>query len=505
MTQTTMPRPARSAQQQAGFTLVELTVALAILVTGMLGLVAGFDSSRKLSLVSERHATMSHIAEREIERLEGISYSQIALLPTDAPTHSTDPTNPDYYVTNGSPPTLNVDRTGSTTETVVTDPTGLVQHTQTQQQGLTTYDIYDYVTWTHDSTCAPSCTGTQNYKRLTVAVSVTSGLQPAPVYSTSSIADPTAEPAQGIQNGNPNNPVLSPTTHCLNASGQTIECVSGILSGNANTWYLHDWPATGGPPQPPSSDHPTHSTVGSPTNACTTSQQLATNPANTTGCPMPDLMDPNPSSGVPNPPPTCYHYSTDLGTTGYPCGALIQPTCGTTCGPPGSSSSGGGGGTGSPSDCNGGTWTNNLINGQSHLWVTPPITTTTTLTGDGSLTTFSQTTGGAQAIVSFCVEIYDVPPSGSAGTLTDILAWSPIALGGAAYIPPTDPSTSGNWPASTSQTSFVYNFRGSNGPAAIPAGDRIGIRMWIKANVNIPIDMIYDHPLYPASVQLNSQ
>jgi hypothetical protein len=46
---------------------------------------------------------MAHIAEREMERLEGIPYDQLAL--TSSPVHSTDSTNPDYYITPGSAPT----------------------------------------------------------------------------------------------------------------------------------------------------------------------------------------------------------------------------------------------------------------------------------------------------------------------------------------------------------------------------------------------------------------
>ena len=42
---------------QDGFTMVELMVAVSILVIGIVGTFVGFESSQRLSLVSERHAT----------------------------------------------------------------------------------------------------------------------------------------------------------------------------------------------------------------------------------------------------------------------------------------------------------------------------------------------------------------------------------------------------------------------------------------------------------------
>jgi hypothetical protein len=108
-------------------------------------------------------------------------------------------------------------------------------------------------------------------------------------------------------------------------------------------------------------------------------------------------------------------------------------------------------------------------------------------------------------LVSFCVEIYDIPPSGSAGSLKDLFAWPPVDLGGAGYVAQTDPTTGSNWPESLNELSFDFNFRGSNGAVTVPAGDRIGARIWMKSNLNVPIAVAYDTPSYPAQLQLNSQ
>lgn len=487
-----MPRGRLRAER--GFTLIEVLLSLLVLTVGILSAFTAFAASQRLSLVSERHQSMVDVAQKEIERVQGIAFNQIGM--TAAPGTSTDPRNPDYYVQAGPPETFEWDRTSGSAEPLDLDTAnGTVSAApQTWSEGQFTGQIYDFVTWTTDPKCSPGCPASQDYKRITVAVTITGAAQPGPVWESSLIADPSAAPAGGTVNGSSGNPLQNPATTCLNSSNQSVPCTSMIDSGNPNTYFLHDWPASSsGPPQPPSQSHPVHDTVGTVTGElCTTSQVLAQILSNIVGCPTPDLMDADPPGGSIS---TVYNYSTDLGTTGFPGGRLIQPTC----------SNGSGCGTGSTGDCANGGFTSSLVNAQSEMWVSSPLTASTTLTGDGGLSAFTQTLGGASAVVSFCVEVYDVPPSGSAGSLADLLAWPPVDLGGAAYVPPADPSTGGNWPTSPGEVSFIFNFRGSNGAVSIAPGDRIGIRIWAKASSNLPIDLLYDNPLYPAQVQLNTR
>jgi prepilin-type N-terminal cleavage/methylation domain-containing protein len=483
-------------QEEEGFTLIELVVAVAILTIGILGMFMGFISAQKLNLVNERHATLVHIAQQSIEQIEGVQYSHVGL--TSAPSTSTDPTNPDYYVTAGPPAGFMWDRTAGSSESVDVDAIdGTVQPVKSWgPEGSLSGQVYSFVTWTADPKCAPGCPSTEDYKRITVAVTVSGGLQPNPVWVSSVIADPQAAPVGGIANGTTGNPLTDPSTKCTNGSGVVVSCTSPIDSGNPNTFFLDDWPATGGTPQPPSADAATHPTVGTISGLLCSIVPLL---GSTLGCPVPDLLDSNPPSASPTSP--VYHYSTDQAVdTAYPGGRLLQPTCtlGILC------SGNSGGGTGSTSDCNGGGWASNLLNVQSEFWVSSPVTATTTLTGDAGVSMFTQALGGVNAIVSFCIEIYDVPPSGSPGSLADILAWPPVALGGAGYVAPTDPATGGNWPTSPSNASFVFNFRGSSGAVSIATGHRIGVRVWMKANLKTAIDLLYDHPLYPSQVQLNT-
>jgi prepilin-type N-terminal cleavage/methylation domain-containing protein len=473
--------PADSVDPAAedGFTLIELMFALLVLLIGVFALVMGFDSSRKLSLVSERHATMAHVARREIERVQSIAYSQIALnriLSSPAqssPSHSTDSANPDYYVTTASPAALQWDRASPTsTETIVLDTAaGSVLPVQDWSEGNLSGQIYDFVTWSSDPHCGHGCPASQNYKRISVAVTMAGGLQPNPVWVSSVISDPNAAPAGGpTGNGNPLN---SPGTTCHDSGGNVAPCTYDI-GGSAVSYFLHDWSATGGTPQAPSADHATHATVGAVSGLVC--NPLSTLPADTTGCPQPDVMDGSPPSGTPATP--LYHYSSDQGISGYPGGRVLQPS----------------------GDCTTGAWNTSLSNIASNFWVSSPVTATTTFTGQGGLSMATQTVGSVNAAVIFCTALYDVPPSGGvAGSLVNILGWPPLNLGAVAYAPP------GNWPTSTTQTAFNFNFRGTLGNVSIAAGHRLGVRIWIKDSVSAAIAVLYDHPTYPAQLQLNTQ
>jgi hypothetical protein len=48
-----------------GQSLVEVMVAILVLVVGLMGLLTGYITSSKLSLISQRQATMSHLADRD--------------------------------------------------------------------------------------------------------------------------------------------------------------------------------------------------------------------------------------------------------------------------------------------------------------------------------------------------------------------------------------------------------------------------------------------------------
>jgi prepilin-type N-terminal cleavage/methylation domain-containing protein len=209
-------RPPLHLPAEDGFTLIEVLVAVLLLTVGLLGLIGAFDSARKLDLLSERRTSMAHRAQLEIERLQAIPYGELAM--ASAPTHSTETTNPDFYVTGGgteyqygaasteAEKLVSAGATGSTGATGATGSTGVTGAIEPSPSGRNcsqtvgacewadgpvSGNVYDFVTWHADPTCLKTV---ENYKRLTVAVTVkvpSGNHQPAAVRVSTLIANPT--------------------------------------------------------------------------------------------------------------------------------------------------------------------------------------------------------------------------------------------------------------------------------------------------------------------------
>jgi Tfp pilus assembly protein PilV len=201
-------------QAQEGMSIIEVLIAAVVLTVGVLGMIAAFDSSRRLTLLSERRTAMAHRAQLEIERLQTYPYAQLAMV--SAPTHSGETTNPDYYVNYSSPVKCtevaaygcfawNEEKTGeeealvkggkaclSTSEKecgwVETSPTGRKCSEKIGacewSDGLVEGKVYDFVTWHSDNNCTECTVKEKAAKRLTVVVTAkvpAGNTVPAPV------------------------------------------------------------------------------------------------------------------------------------------------------------------------------------------------------------------------------------------------------------------------------------------------------------------------------------
>jgi Tfp pilus assembly protein PilV len=202
----------RRLAAEDGIMLLEVLFAILVLTIGLLGLIGAFDSARKLNLLSERRTSMAHRAQLEIERLQAIPYAQLAM--QSQPAHSTETTNPDYYV-NSSPTTCtsvgygcyawNAEST-SVEEPLVKPELGKEGKVYASpaardcstgvgacewKDGLIKGNVYDFVTWhTDENVCQ---TFVNNYKRVTVAVTATvpsGNHQPTVVRVSTLIANP---------------------------------------------------------------------------------------------------------------------------------------------------------------------------------------------------------------------------------------------------------------------------------------------------------------------------
>jgi prepilin-type N-terminal cleavage/methylation domain-containing protein len=181
----------RVGRGQEGFTLLEVMIAALILAIGILAVVGVFDSSRRLTTVSEKEEVVAHRAEAELERIQAMPFAAVAL--TSNPSHAIDSADPDFYVTAGAPPTYRWDQgsSGPKTDPLVVDAAnGQVGHLATWNDGQNRLSgsIYRYVTVVNDG----CCTGSNYARRVTIAVTVNGGGFPKPILLSSIVIDPKA-------------------------------------------------------------------------------------------------------------------------------------------------------------------------------------------------------------------------------------------------------------------------------------------------------------------------
>ncbi|MFL5838871.1 MAG: prepilin-type N-terminal cleavage/methylation domain-containing protein [Thermoleophilaceae bacterium] len=168
--------------RECGFTIIEVLVAAALLALGLLALVASLDESRSLGNVSQHESAASHFAERELENWLARPYNEIALTrnPTTAPA---DPKASTWTsIANSTLPSSPNDERAVSAEVICTVAgagcplVGTVNPISTWSDdrfGTRGY-VYRYVTWVNDAYCSDAnCPGTTDYKRITIAVTIT--------------------------------------------------------------------------------------------------------------------------------------------------------------------------------------------------------------------------------------------------------------------------------------------------------------------------------------------
>jgi type II secretory pathway pseudopilin PulG len=444
----------------AGFTIVEIMVAMLLLAGGILATGAVLAQTARQSTGTEARAALAHRAQQEAERLASLSYAQLghATLPAASSANTAEPLH--WY--SPTPQTYQWDRGSggaATAEALVSSASGTVAVGPTAwSDGRLSGRLYSFVTWVRDTRCGSGCPASQNYKRVTVAVVLDAGAAGGrvtqPVYVSSLVADPRAVPAGKVVNGNLN-PLADPSIQCRDASNNVVSCTQSVGTQTINQWYLTDTPATA-TYTAPGSDHPVHPTVA-PSGTCSSST--------TTGCPVPDLLSssPPPSS---TPPPPLHRYATDVAGS-IPGGRVLARDVSCSVTP---------------------TATDNA---KGHMWMTAPLAADKKLTGSGGMTLSSQTAGAATASVTLCLGIY------SAGSIANLVQTPPVRLGVVAY-------TMAEWPSETTPVSFSFDFL-TSGTTTVLAGQRIGVRLWVAGTSGADIAAIYDHPASASVVQLNSQ
>jgi type II secretory pathway pseudopilin PulG len=197
-----------------GFGVIEVLVAILLLAFGIVGTLQAFISSDHANLATQRAQAISTAAEQALEQMRATTYSSLAL--SSLPTHTGDgngsgdntgnPTDPDYWVsgTNLLIPNNFAEETGGLLQTVASTGEALISGGTVSPGPSTvtsdgfTVTIYRYVTWFDDSCLFGAlnlCPGIDDAKRLTVAA-VLSGSGPAstqkPFWLTTIVANPNA-------------------------------------------------------------------------------------------------------------------------------------------------------------------------------------------------------------------------------------------------------------------------------------------------------------------------
>jgi hypothetical protein len=442
------------ARAESGFTTIELMLAVLIGCVGVISLVGTFDVSRRVTTFSEMKEAAAHVAEQKMEELRAMDYGKLALNGSPVPVSSTDPKNPAFYVGGGGT-TYRPDHQSPGTEPLVIDAVDgqVPAAAESWSDGRIGGKIHRYVTCAgatvEECDQGPDTSAT---KRITIAVTVENSFGPEkPILISTVIGNPETAAGEG------SNPLESPDTFCEDEDGTSIECSQGV-DGTVSTWYLYDTPATNATRQEIIGSHATHATVAA-TGTCSG--------ATTSGCPVPDLM------GIDQPPaptvtPPLYNYSNEITGGSTPGGAVVRRdvTCSGTV-----------------------TTTDNT---KGHFWVSAPLADSMTLSGDAALSLSTQTFNGATADATICVAFYNVPAS-----ISNLVTSPPTLIGTAGYEHTT------SWPRTPTSLGIGLDFLDSGFGATIPAGNRLGMRIWTSSSSGADLVLLYDHPLHGTFLQVN--
>src|SRR3989442_5186321 len=432
----------RSSLGERGFTLIEVLIAVFLITVGVAATIGVMGASGRTTLGAQRSEVATQQAQAEIEKLSTLSYGQLAL--TSAPQASSDPSNPDSRVTGssfavGSGLSEQLVLTAGAGQTAMVDP-GPQSFSVGTGGAAVTGKIYRFVSW-HDERCPNSlCDGTQNTKRVTVAVTLdsspTQGAR-APLWISSLIADKNTAP---------------PGTSAATTSHPTV---------TAQSFYLYDTRCGQTSPQPQTGSHVTHDTASSGTTPA--SDSTCENPDSSK---QPDLMGPSLPAGSSSTP--LYDYSSDL--SGARPGGLAMIHRGTTCDTSYAASN-------ATSATVPSKWS-------IHAWSTNPFASTFHLSGQVTMSLFSTTIGGAAGRGVVCASLVDRQMVN--GVRQD------RALGSFVY----DLSS---WPTSPRRLTFTFDLSQAHDVAA---GHRLVLVLQARGESDNDLVLLYDHPLYPSLLEV---
>lgn len=453
----------RWRDNESGFTIVEVLVAIMILSIGAMTTFTLLSSATRNAQRAKGSQVALEYAEQELEYLRSMTSEELAL--TQLPHTSTNALNPNYrYRDSDGTFALQRQPLGDYHDLVVNeDPLygggeveggkvepGPTPFTSGDVQGK----VFRYVVWRNDAKCSEeNCPGKQDYKQIVVAVKVDSRANEAGERGyfevQSNFVDPT------------DNPEHDPVA---NSSGNVV---------TAQQFFLTDTPcsASGATTrQAITGNHLLHNTLGT----CASGLQTGTTP----GAPDTLLLGSPPiGEGEELPPEYDYSNDTYLDTT-PDAGTGLQirkddtPECHFT--PKGTSNP----------------------ESQIHRWVTDPMAEEFKMIEKATLQFYTESINGSSGSGTACIYLYRWKDGGQPELLTNTMDakeyWSFTPLNNA------------DWPSEWEKVRKTMTFNGS--PVTINAGERLGLALSVeRANTQgDALSFMYDHPKYAGRLEVDT-
>jgi type II secretory pathway pseudopilin PulG len=458
----------RRAAREDGMTIVEVLVAGMILVVGALGVLGIVDAAGHNTFRAEQSQAVANVMQREMEKLRGLSYEELAL--KELPVHESKAENPNsriastsYFYTGrnetGLKPLVYNDSFNGTEKIkggkVTPGPTPF-------QVGQVRGEIYRYIVW--DTCPAALCQDGRHLKRAVVIATIektAAGGTRRYQEIQGQIVDPEAEPSSF--------PSQEP----------------GGSSETPWTLLLTDTPCSEPERKVPpkeKGDHPTHNTRGD----CADGLQKGSTPG------APDLLWSSPPDEEPN---YGYDYATDVEPEeGASKDEGLQILPGASCE------------SSEATELAGGVATDPDPQPEAfkkvHRWLSPPLggTEDLLLTGEGTLDLWTETLGGVSYSGRICAWLF-VRSYSENGSVTDTFA---VNLG-----PPVSVDFSHfeqSWPSKETEISLPLSFGYASEGGALPLhpGSRLGLALSVGKDSKSALQLLYDAPSFDSRIELTT-
>lgn len=459
-----MPRDRR---KEAGFTIVEVMVAILIVSIGAMTTFTLLSSATRNAQRAKASQVALEYAEQELEFLRSMEDKNLAL--TVAPPHSEKSLNPDYRVTNGTF-ALNREPLGNYRNLVINGGSlygggeisgGTVSPGPTPfTSGDVSGYVYRYIVWRNDEKCSEEqCPGKQDYKQIVVAVKLNQPASQAAERGYFEVQSNFVNPTDNKEHDPP--------------PGEGGSVVT------AQQFFLSDTPCSSSGVtvrQEITGSHLLHNTLGTCASGLQNGSTNGAPDALVLGAPP----DPAPED-LGNPPEYDYAVDEYLNLTPHTDTGLQLRKPESTTG------------------CNYVPTGKTYPQAEVHRWVTDPMIENFVMTGKATLQFYTGALGTSTASGKICVYLYKRHEEGSPPTAKDTLLTN--TSGGTAY---WTWAPAGNWPQEWTKVRLTMNFNGA--PYTIPAGDRLGVALSIEAANTVAngLSFMYDHPTYLTRLEVET-